>query len=109
MIVAGLLVVGAALLLVAPRWHRQVLGRAQTRADVARRQRVDELRARPGSAALAVPGIGLAHHAARRLLLRGVRVEIVDDSDGVTLVHDAESSEAVAAVVRELMADDANE
>ena len=105
-VIAILLTTGAALLVVAPRLHRRSLERARRRLERDHRRRVEALRARPGADEVRVADRATAVRARDRLLLRGVRVEIVESTEGVVLVHTASDSDEVADAVAAVATDD---
>ena len=98
----GLLAIGFAVLLVAPRIHRKVNARSRSRAETRRSRRVAALRASPGGVEVPVDTHEVAVRARDMLLLRGVRVEVASDAPGARIVTTAADRAAVEAVLSEI-------
>ena len=102
MIFVGVLVVGFFVLLIAPTIHRRINTKSRTEAQAARQTRADELlRSDAGESrrvATAADGALLRD----RLLLRGVRSELVVDDDGPLVAFEVEDAGVVDAVIDEL-------
>ncbi len=101
MILALLIIAGFVTLLVAPTIHRRINASsrrqvAQSRTDRARQRQED------GAASREFTDAATCVKVRDRLLLHGVRAEVLKDSDRWLLLFDADDSDAVDAAIAEL-------
>ena len=99
---AGLMTLCLVLLIVAPRAHRRVLERVRRSSAREQQRRIDDLRTRSDVAEIGPIDAAIGARVRDTLLLRGVRVELVEASGGARLVYAAEYAADVEAVVAEL-------
>lgn len=102
MVIVALVGAGFAVLLVAPTVHRSINARSRAGAESARLSRVNALRSSPEGAMHVFPDATGAVKTRDRLLLRGVRAEVVHENGATLLVHRANDSAVVEAVMNEL-------
>lgn len=110
MVIAGLLAIGFVVLLVAPTIHRRNTASSRLRAEEERVERAKQLRDSPEGSSKWFARTAHAVSARDRLLLRGVRSEVLAEGDGSILIYAEIHEERVAGVLSELgIGEDSNE
>ncbi len=99
MIIAALVGAGILVLLVAPTIHRRINANSRAMAEKGRRDRADALRRSSTGAERLISDAAAAVRIRDALLLRGVRVELVQESEGVVLVYERADDETVARAI----------
>jgi len=102
MVIVGLIGIGFVVLLVAPTVHRSINARSRASAEQVRVERAHLLRSSPDGASRTFPSFAAAVQVRDRLLLRGVRAEVVQDEGRAALIYAAGESETLESVMREL-------
>lgn len=105
MVIVGLIGTGFLVLLVAPTVHRRINARSRASAEASRVARANELRSSSDGAVREFDDGAAAIRVRDRLLLRGVRAEVVRGPDHVSLIHRAVDAAVVDAVIDELDTD----
>ncbi len=102
MIIAALIGVGILVLLVAPTIHRRINANSRAAAEQGRRDRADALRRSSSGAERLIADAGVAVRIRDLLLLRGVRVELVRESEGVVVVYERTHEDALERAIAEI-------
>ena len=105
MVITALIVGGFVVLLVAPTLHRRINARSRDAAELKRVERAATLR---DSADGTSRDFGVAANALKvrdRLLLRGVRSEVVSEDGTTTLIYEIANEDIVDSVMNELGVD----
>lgn len=102
MVIVGLIGAGFVVLLVAPTIHRSINARSRARAEQVRVDRAQVLQSSSDGASREFTSFAAAVRVRDRLLLRGVRAEVVDDEGRATLIYAADATDTIEEVMREL-------
>lgn len=102
MVIAALIGIGFVVLLVAPTLHRSMNARSRAAVEARRVDRANDLRHSPDGATRSFVDAKTAMSVRDRLLLRGVRAEVVPDGSSATLIYRAADAETLQSVVTEL-------
>ena len=105
MVIVGLIGVGFVVLLIAPTIHRSINARSRASAEQARVARAELLRSSPEGSSRSFSSFAAAVQVRDRLLLRGVRAEVVPDEGRAALIYGVRDSETLESVMRELDTD----
>lgn len=102
MVIAALIGVGFLVLLVAPTLHRSINARSRATVEAKRVGRAHDLRASPEGATRSFADARIAMSVRDRLLLRGVRAEVVSEPNSTVLIYRAADGETLDSVIAEL-------
>jgi hypothetical protein len=102
MVIVGLIGTGFVVLLVAPTIHRRINARSRHDAETARLERAARLRDSSGGGSTTFTTSSDAVRVRDRLLLRGVRSEMIYEDERTLLVYPAEDAVTVESVITEL-------
>lgn len=102
MVIVGLIGAGFAVLLVAPTLHRRINARSRAAVEAERVDRANTLRASADGMTRAFADASSAVSVRDRLLLRGVRAEIVPERAETLLIYRVGDQETVDGVLTEL-------
>jgi len=102
MVITGLIVIGFVVLLIAPTIHRRINEKSRHEAEAHRVARAQALQNSNDGESRQFRSVSDAISMRDRLLLRGVRSEVVDENGTTMLIYPAADSETVAAVAVEL-------
>lgn len=98
MIVALVVGAGFVVLLIAPTIHRNINEKSRNSAESARVSRANELRNSPDGATLAFDRAGEAALLRDRLLLKGVRAELIEERGKALLIYSKTDEDVVRNV-----------
>lgn len=102
----GLLGVGFVVLIFAPTVHRRSNARSRELAETSRRDRAQELRDSPNGRSQTFTRFDTAVAVRDRLLLRGVRAEVISEQGSPVLIYHANDEATVGAVIEEVSGSD---
>lgn len=102
MVIVGLIGTGFVVLLIAPTIHRRINARSRHDAETARLERATRLRDSSNGGSTAFVGGADAVRVRDRLLLRGVRSEMIYEDERTLLVYPSDDQDIVDSVVTEL-------
>ena len=102
MVIVGLIGAGFVVLLVAPTIHRNINAKSRATAEAGRIARANELRASSDGSVREFTDAASAVRVRDRLLLRGVRAEVVPGHGHTALVYHAGDEPVIDEVIREL-------
>ena len=102
MVIAGLIGIGFAVLLIAPTVHRRINMRSRETAEASRVARAEALQSSSDGQTSTFDAASDAISVRDRLLLRGVRSEVVSQSGKIALIYKASDAETVSVVMDEL-------
>lgn len=102
MIVAVVIGIGFVVLLIAPTIHRRINENSREQARAAKQSRASELLQSADGASLSFENATSAAKLRDRLLIRGVRSELLPDAGKTLVVFDRSDEDKVLAVTREL-------
>jgi hypothetical protein len=102
MVIVGLIGTGFVVLLVAPTIHRSINAKSRAEAEAARVERANALRNTSSGATRELSAAASAVRARDRLLLRGVRAEVVHEGGRTLLIFNVADSAVVDEVIDEL-------
>lgn len=102
MVIVGLIAIGFVVLLVAPTVHRRINVRSQATAEASRVARANALRSSADGAVREFGDASAAIATRDRLLLRGVRAEVVPSAGSTSLIYHKDDSAVLEAVLTEL-------
>lgn len=102
MVIVALIGAGFVVLLIAPTLHRSINARSRADAEAVRVSRAQALRTSPDGTAREFSTAAGALKTRDRLLLRGVRSEVVHEEGQTLLIHRVHDGAVVEAVMNEL-------
>jgi hypothetical protein len=102
MVIVALIGSGFVVLLVAPTIHRSINAKSRAGAEAARVERANALRNTPSGATRELSTAASAVRARDRLLLRGVRAEVVHEGGRALLIYNVADNVVVDEVIDEL-------
>lgn len=102
MVITGLIVTGFVVLLIAPTIHRSINEKSRDTAEAQRVARAQQLQNSADGASRPFDVAADAVRTRDRLLLRGVRSEVVSENGRTQLIYSASDSPIVEAVLDEL-------
>jgi len=102
MVIVGLIGSGFVVLLVAPTIHRSINAKSRAGAETLRVERANALRNTPSGATRELSTAASAVRARDRLLLRGVRAEVVHEGGRTLLIYKVADNSVVDEVIDEL-------
>ena len=102
MIVAVVIGIGFIVLLIAPTIHRRINENSREQARVAKESRAADLLSSSNGASLSFDNAKSAAQLRDRLLIRGVRAELLSDTGKTLVVFNVSDQERVIAVKNEL-------
>lgn len=105
MIVALVVGAGFVVLLIAPTIHRNINAKSRREAESVRVSRAEELRSSPNGAVAEFGRAGDAALLRDRLLLKGVRAELLQENGRTVLIYDKHNTETVEGLRSELDSD----
>lgn len=102
MVITGLIVAGFVVLLIAPTIHRRINAKSRESAEAKRVARAHELQTSTEGESRLFDVAADAVKMRDRLLIRGVRSELVTENGQTTLIFRSADAETVTAVLEEL-------
>ena len=102
MVIVGLIAVGFLVLLIAPTVHRSINARSRASVETARVDRANALRDSSDGATRQFGDAATAMRVRDRLLLRGIRTEVVPDRGNVVLIYRLADEPTLKDVIAEL-------
>lgn len=102
MVIVGLIASGFLVLLIAPTVHRSINAKSRASVETARVDRANALRDSADGAIRSFPDAATAMRVRDRLLLRGIRTEVVPEKGHVVLIHHLADAAALDEVIAEL-------
>ena len=105
MVIAALIGVGIVVLLVAPTIHRRINAKSRETAESSRIERAQVLRESPEGQSTHFDSAANAVKVRDRLLLRGVRAEVIREGAKTALVYRSTDAPVVRALMDELDTD----
>jgi|GEM_PF-1303593 len=102
MVIVGLIVIGFVVLLVAPTVHRRINANSRAIAETGRIERAKALRDSPNGASRTFDTARQAVRVRDRLLLRGVRSELLSEDGDAALIFNSADATVVDSVLDEL-------
>lgn len=102
MVIAGLIVAGFVVLLIAPTVHRRINNKNRETAEANRVARAQQLQTSADGESRPFSSAVNAMRMRDRLLIRGVRSEVVTNDGQTTLIYRSSDAEIVEAVLTEL-------
>lgn len=102
MVIVGLIAIGFLVLLIAPTVHRSVNAKSRATVETARVDRANSLRDSVDGATRSFPDAATAVRVRDRLLLRGVRAEVISEKGLALLVYRSADEHTLDEVIAEL-------
>lgn len=102
MVITGLIVTGFVVLLIAPTIHRRINTKNRETAEANRVERAQRLQKSTDGESRRFDSASDAVAMRDRLLLRGVRAEVVNEGGQATLIYNSKDASTVDAVLVEL-------